>query len=103
MELATEIAANTSMLSVALCKNLMDRSDGISIEEAHIHESRALFYVQNVKKGDNREGVKSFMEKREAKFTLDAWDDLPDFMPWWPTTDIGAYGPKQGGGGKARL
>ena len=34
MELATEIAANTSMLSVALCKNLMDRSDGISIEEA---------------------------------------------------------------------
>jgi hypothetical protein len=30
------------------------------------------------------------MEKRPPKFTLDAWEDLPDFMPWWDVKEIKA-------------
>jgi hypothetical protein len=33
--------------------------------------------------GGGKEGVQSFLEKREARFTDRASTDMPPFYPWW--------------------
>lgn len=88
LELAKEIASNTSGMSVAMCKSLMDQAWDSTPEEAMINESMCLFYVNNVKKGDVKEGISSFLQKRKPKWVHDAWDDLPDFLPFAPKIDV---------------
>ena len=48
--------------------------------KAHEIDSLAIFYSSV---GSGKEGVSSFLEKREAKFTDKASSDMPDFYPWW--------------------
>ena len=43
-------------------------------------ESKALLALGS--KGDAREGVAAFKEKRQAQFPLST-EDLPDFYPWF--------------------
>ena len=33
--------------------------------------------------GDGKEGVASFLGKREAQFTSRTSTDMPEFYPWW--------------------
>lgn len=80
MSLAEEIAGNSSGLSVAMCKNLMDSNWNATPEEAMLKESWSLYHVNHVKTGDLKEGMKAFLEKRPAKWAHDAWEDLPDWM-----------------------
>ncbi|MGY6500897.1 MAG: crotonase/enoyl-CoA hydratase family protein [Acidimicrobiales bacterium] len=80
--LATEIAANTSGVSVALNRQMMWRMLGADHPmEAHKVDSRAIRYMGG--SPDVREGVESFLAKRPPQFTMSPSSDLGDFYPWW--------------------
>lgn len=87
MELANEIAQNTSAISVTLNRQLMWRMLGADHPiQANQVESRALRFVGG--SADAREGVESFLEKRPAKYPGRVPADLPDFYPWWPEREF---------------
>mmetsp|Transcript_19942 Transcript_19942/g.39154 ORF Transcript_19942/g.39154 Transcript_19942/m.39154 type:complete len:292 (+) Transcript_19942:122-997(+) len=81
MELAREIADNTSPVGVSLSKFALLRNFGMSPEEAHLVESRMIHHAMGGP--DFEEGRKSFLEKRQANFTTDPFRELPEFYPWW--------------------
>jgi enoyl-CoA hydratase/carnithine racemase len=81
-ELAADIAANTSPVSVALARQMMWRMLGASHPmAAHRTDSRAM--LSRGRSADAREGVTSFLDKREAVFTDRVSDGLPDVFPEW--------------------
>ncbi len=81
-ELAREIAENTSAVSVALSRQMMWKMLGADHPmEAHKIDSRGIRYMGA--SADAREGVSSFLEKRQAKFTMRPSEDMPDYYPWW--------------------
>jgi len=81
-EIAREIAHNTSATSVALAKALLYHGLGEpDPQSAHIIDSKCIHWCG--RNADAYEGVQSFLEKREAKFTMSSWRDMPDFYPWW--------------------
>lgn len=82
VEIATEIAENTSSLSTAFTRQMLWQMLGADHPmEAHKIESRCLHYMFSSK--DFAEGLNSFLEKRPASFPLKPNDDLPPFFPWW--------------------
>ena len=82
MELAREIAENTSAVSVALSKALLWHGLGApDPQHAHLADSKCIYWMG--RQPDSYEGVQSFLDKRPPKFTMSAWSDLPDFYPWW--------------------
>lgn len=81
-EIASDIARNTSAISVALTRQLMWKM--LSADhpiEANRLESKALEAL--IPGADAKEGVRAFKEKREPDFTLKPGSDMPDFYPWW--------------------
>jgi enoyl-CoA hydratase/carnithine racemase len=81
-ELAQEIATNTSAVSVALARQMMWRMLGaVHPMAAHRVDSRAI--LARGQSADAREGVASFLEKRNAAFTDRVSDGLPDVFPEW--------------------
>lgn len=85
VQIAEEVAANCSMVSWALMRDLMWRGPG-SAEEAHLLDSRVIHGLFDSK--DNDEGVKAFLEKRAVKFTGTMDKDAPAAYPWWSPVDI---------------
>jgi len=82
MEIAREIADNTSAVSVALSRALLWHGLGSpDPQHAHLIDSKCIFWTGQG--ADAYEGVQSFLEKRPAKFTMSAWSDMPEFYPWW--------------------
>jgi enoyl-CoA hydratase/carnithine racemase len=81
-QLATEIASNTSAVSVALTRALMWRMLGESHPMAAHRLDSALMDACG-SSADAREGVASFLEKRPAVFPSRVPDDLPAPYPWW--------------------
>jgi enoyl-CoA hydratase/carnithine racemase len=82
LELAHEIADNTSATSIALSKGLLWH--GLSDSDpqtAHLRDSKCIYWAGMQK--DAAEGVTSFLEKRPPMFTMSATSDMPDFYPWW--------------------
>jgi len=80
--LATEIAGNTSAISVALARQMLWRMLGADHPmEAHKVDSRAIYYAG--RSSDAREGITSFLEKRAPNFTARPSIDMPAFYPWW--------------------
>ena len=96
LEIAEDIANNTSAVSAFLTRELIWRGKD-NPDETHLLDSRILANLRGGK--DNDEGVKSFMEKRPAKFEASVAKDLPDLYPWWTAVDTKA--PGQGFGRKA--
>lgn len=88
MSLAHEIVSSTSAISAATNKALVWR--GLSTpEEQHLLDSRAMHILGNGP--DSKEGVKSFLEKREAKYAATVPKDLPsELLPWWAEFDVSA-------------
>lgn len=86
LELADEIAKNTSTVSTKLMRDLMYYGPP-SAEEAHLLDSRIIQNLFGSK--DNNEGVKSFFEKRPPKFEATMTKDAPEAWPWWSQVDIG--------------
>ena len=79
-ELAREIADNASPVSVALARRLLWTMLGDDHPmEAHRADSRAMF--ARGQSADAREGVTSFLEKRDPEFTDRVSDGLPEVFP----------------------
>ncbi|MCF8130294.1 MAG: crotonase/enoyl-CoA hydratase family protein [Deltaproteobacteria bacterium] len=82
IKIAREIAENTSAVSVALNKALLWHGLGEQDpQSAHLVDSRCFYWAGKQK--DAREGVLSFLEKRQPAFTMSPSEDMPDFYPWW--------------------
>ena len=80
--IAQEIATYSSSVSVALSRQLMwQMLCADHPMEAHKLDSRGIFSLGKSK--DAKEGVESFLEKREPDFTNQVSTDMPDFYPWW--------------------
>jgi enoyl-CoA hydratase/carnithine racemase len=78
--LAKEIADNAAPVSVALARKLMWTMLGAEHPmDAHRADSRAMFARGS--SDDAREGIASFLEKRQARFTDRVSDGLPDVFP----------------------
>jgi enoyl-CoA hydratase/carnithine racemase len=80
--IAREIADNTAPVSVALGRQMLWRMLGAHHPmEAHRVDSRAMF--SRGQSADAREGVTSFLEKRDARFPDKVSAGLPDVWPDW--------------------
>lgn len=78
--LAGEIADHAAPVSVALARRLLWTMLGAAHPmDAHRADSRAM--LARGQSDDAREGVTSFLEKREAQFTDSVSDGLPDVFP----------------------
>lgn len=91
LELADEVAKNTSTVSNKLMRDMMYYGPATA-EEAHLLDSKIIYGLFGGK--DNNEGLKSFLEKRPANFTGTMTKDAPEAWPWFPQLDIG-YMPKE--------
>lgn len=81
-ELAREISENTSAVSVALSRQMMWRMLGADHPmAAHRIDSRGVNAMGS--SPDAREGVMSFLEKRQPRFAMRPSTDMPAFFPWW--------------------
>lgn len=70
-----------SPVSIALSRQMMYRNSAqASPLEAHKVDSLAMFYASQT---SGKEGVASFLEKRDAQFTDTTSSDMPSFYPWW--------------------
>ena len=82
LELAHEIADNTSSISAALARQMLWQMLGADHPmEAHKLESKCLHYM--FQSPDLMEGVASFLEKRPPNFGMKPSTDMPNFFPWW--------------------
>ncbi len=87
LEIAAEIANNTSAVSVALNKALLWHGlEEKDPQSAHLLDSRCFYWVGT--QADAKEGVQSFLEKRKPNFTMQPSKDMPDFYPWWKETKV---------------
>lgn len=78
--LAARIAKHDPV-SIAMTRQMMYRNAAESHPlAAHKVDSLAIFYASQT---SGKEGVQSFLEKREAQFTQKTSTDMPDFYPWW--------------------
>jgi enoyl-CoA hydratase/carnithine racemase len=80
-EMAQKIADNTAPVSVALTRQMLYRNSAAEHpDQAHKVESLAVFYTSQQ---DGKEGVASFLEKRQANFPAKIATGMPPFFPWW--------------------
>lgn len=100
LELADEIARNTSVVSTSLMREMMYRNPG-SAEATHLMDSAVIYGLFGGK--DNNEGVKSFMEKRDPKFTATMREDAPSAYPWWDPIDTSVRPRPEGWSFKSKI
>ncbi|WP_110927911.1 enoyl-CoA hydratase-related protein [Bacillus massiliglaciei] len=80
-QLAHEIADHTSAVSVALSRHLMWTMIGADHPiESHKIESKMIHWTG--KQTDVKEGILSYLEKRQPKFQMKVTSDMPPFYPW---------------------
>lgn len=85
LELAQDIAQNTSAVSTHLMKDLMWRNPGTA-EATHLLDSKILLELFDGK--DKQEGVDSFLQKRSPEFRGNMVDNAPAAWPWWEPVDV---------------
>ncbi len=82
--LARDLIANTSPVSTAVIKQMLNRLSGLDSPVAvHALDSRLIAGLPE--NNDAVEGVKSFLEKRPPHFPLAVPHDLPQWLPWIET------------------
>lgn len=88
LALAHEIRDNTAPVSVALTRQMLWRNPSANHPmEAHKIDSRAIY--TRAKTNDAKEGIASFLEKREPSYPDKISMNMPDFYPWWDDVDYG--------------
>ncbi len=86
LKLAHEIRDNTAPVSIALTRHMLWRNPAAAHPmEAHKIDSRAIY--TRAKTNDAKEGITSFLEKRDAQYPDKVSTDMPDFFPWWDEVD----------------
>jgi enoyl-CoA hydratase/carnithine racemase len=97
LEIADDVAKNTSLVSYELIKSMMFRSVD-TLEDHHLLESKLISAMYGSR--DNVEGTRSFFEKRSPKFSATVDGDAPPAYPWWTQVDTSskptAIGPHAG-------
>ena len=79
---AREMTESSSAVSIAMTRHMIWKMLGADHPmEAHKVDSRAIRVLG--READVREGVASFLEKRDANFTMSVDTDMPEFFPWW--------------------
>lgn len=79
-ELALKFVENRSPVAIALARQMMYRNSAMpSPRAAHEVDSLSMYYSSL---GDGKEGVQSFLEKRDPAFSSKA-SQMPGFYPWW--------------------
>jgi len=87
MDIAREIADNTSAVSVAMTRAMLWRLSALEHPMlAHRIDSRSIYRLS--RSADAREGVRSFLEKRPADYPDTVSANMPDFYPWWTEPDF---------------
>lgn len=84
LDLAADIARNTSTVSTHLNKDLMWRGPD-NAEEMQLLQSKVLLDI--FAGVDKAEGVKSFLEKRDSNFRGTMEKSAPSAWPWWKPID----------------
>lgn len=94
LEIADDVAKNTSLLSSYLMKEMMYRDMG-SAEGQHLLDSRLIsaMYVGP----DCVEGVQSFFGKRPGKFIATLEENVPAAYPWWQQVNTTSKAQTAGG------
>ncbi|MBR0900872.1 enoyl-CoA hydratase/isomerase family protein [Bradyrhizobium tropiciagri] len=85
-QIAHEMTAETSAVSVALTRQMLWRFAGAPDP----FELLAIDKPMSVERGghaDVREGVQSFIEKRKPAFPGKVSQDMPSQYPWWPASE----------------
>lgn len=85
LELATDIAQNTSTVSTYLMREMIWRNPG-SAEAAHLLDSEIMYQLYDKK--DKEEGINSFLEKRPPRFEGSVDHDMVSCIPWWTPADV---------------
>ena len=92
-EIAREIADNTAAVSTSLTRHMMWRMLGASHPmDAHIVDSAAIYTRGQTE--DAKEGVMSFLEKRQPTYPVKVSDGMPNFFPWWEEPEFKWIGPE---------
>lgn len=82
--LARDMIANTSGVSTAVIKQMLNRLSGLdSPIPVHALDSKLIAGLPS--HADTVEGVKSFLEKRPPNFPMVVPADLPQWLPWIKT------------------
>ncbi|ESZ98079.1 enoyl-CoA hydratase/isomerase family protein [Sclerotinia borealis F-4128] len=83
-KLANDVVKNTSAVSTAIMRDLMWRGPSTA-EETHLLDSKILLELFGGE--DKKEGIKSFMDKRDPEFKGNMQDNAPSVWPWWKPID----------------
>lgn len=81
--LALDIAKNCAPVSVALVRQLMWRLQSAN-HPMDAHEIESMLFHWIGQQPDAAEGINSFLEKREPRYTMSVANGMPPFYPWWP-------------------
>ena len=78
--LAEKFVKTRSPVAIALSRQMMYRNSAMpSPRHAHEIDSLSMYYSSV---GDGKEGVQSFLDKRDPEYSSRA-SQMPDFYPWW--------------------